>query len=147
MVFPKFNSRAYSSRMYGRGIYGRAYKVKTQYGTGIFDSLGKTASKSIFSGLGKTSGKYGGKQLAKMIEDKTGSKLLGQVSKAALSGIGGLAGAQLGNIVGKTLGDTVFKEDKKKKDEKPKVSLSELLAQARSKISGEQTGNGIAIDY
>src|SRR4051812_32319498 len=92
-----------------RRLYVRRYctnnsqycKVPLQKGHGIFNALGKNATKSVLGSLGKSSGSYAGKRLAKLIEDKTGSQLLGKVSKAALSSLGSLAGAQLGKTSGK----------------------------------------------
>lgn len=137
------NKRRYVSAMHGRGLNGRYSRVTTQNGYGIADSMGKNASKFVLSGIGKSTGAYAGKALGKLIQEKTGSQLLGKIAKAGLSSLGGVAGQNLGKFSGKLLGNTVFSEDKKKKEEKPKVSLSSLLEQARSRISSG-TGSGIA---
>ena len=146
MTIVKLNKRAYVSHMHGRGIHGRYSKVLRQSGYGIVDELGKSATKYVLGGVGKSTGAYAGKALGNLIKEKTGSELLGKVAKSALSSLGGLAGAQLGKTSGKFLGNTVFSdkemEEKKKKKEAPKVSLSQLLEQARSKISPQQ-GQGI----
>ena len=145
MTIVKLNKRAYVSRMMGRGVHGRYSKVLRDHGGyGITDSLGKNASKFVLSGIGKSSGAYAGKQLGKMIQEKTGSQLLGKIAKSGLSALGGLAGAQLGKQSGRLLGNTVFSDKKEeKKKEAPKVSLSQLLEQARNKMMGPQQGNGI----
>lgn len=142
MTIAKLNKRMYVSQMHGRGIYGRYHRVVTQRGTGIFDGLGKTATKYVLGGIGKQSGSYAGKQLGKLIQEKTGSELLGSIAKAGLSSLGGLAGEKLGATTGKLLGDTVFNKEKKKKKPESRITLAELLDQARSKIM-PQTGNGI----
>lgn len=134
MTIVKLNRRMYVSPMHGKGIYGKYHKVLLQRGTGIVDTLGKSATKYVLGGLGKSTGAYAGKQLGKLIKQKTGSELLGTIAKSALSSLGGLAGEKLGNTTGKLLGNTVFQEKKKKKKEQPKVSLAQLLEQARSKI-------------
>jgi len=141
MTIVKLNKRAYVSRMHGRGIYGKYHTVLTQQGTGIFDGLGKSATRYVLGGIGKSSGAYAGKQLGKLIQDKTGSELLGSIAKSGLSSLGGLAGEKLGATTGKLLGDTVFNKKKKKKPEH-KITLAQLLDQARSKIM-PQSGNGI----
>ena len=145
MPVVRLNKRAYTSQMYGKGIHGRYSKVVRQHGFGIAETMGKEASKYVLGGLGKSVGAYSGKQLGKLIQEKTGSELLGKVAKSALSSLGGLAGNQIGKTGAKLLNSTVFAEpEKKKKKEAPKVSLSELLDQARTKVGiGPQTGNGI----
>lgn len=153
MTIVKLNQPLYKTRMYGRGIYGRAYKVKTQKGMGIVDTLGKSASKYILGGIGKSSGAYAGKQLGKLIADKTGSQLLGKIAKSGLSALGGVAGQNLGNVAGKVLGNTVFSDkekeerEKKKKKSEETPALSQLFETARNKISGAQSGQGISIRY
>ena len=150
MTVIKLNKKAYQSRMHVHGIGGHYTKVLRQSGSGIgygiVDSMGKEATKYVLGGLGKSSGSYAGKQLGRLIQEKSGSEFLGKVAKSALSSLGGLAGQQVGKLSGKLLGDTVFsdkeKEKEKKKKEAPKVSLSELLDQARTKV-GLQSGNGI----
>ena len=143
MTIAKLNRRMYVSQMHGRGIYGKYHRIITQRGTGIFDGLGKTATQYVLGGLGKSSGSYAGKQLGKLIQQKTGSELLGSIAKSGLSSLGGLAGEKLGATTGKLLADTVF-DDKKKKKKKPehRITLSELLDQARAKVM-PQSGNGI----
>lgn len=148
MTIVKLNRRLYVSHMHGRGIHGRYAKVMRDHmGYGIVDSLGKNATKYVLGGVGKSTGAYAGKALGNLIKEKTGSELLGKVAKSALSSLGGLAGAQIGRTTGKLLGNTVFsdkeQEEKKKKKEAPKVSLSQLLEQARSKIAAPQQGQGI----
>lgn len=149
MTIVKLNKRKYVSHMHGRGINGRYAKVlRDHLGYGIASELGKNASKYVLGGLGKSSGAYAGKALGHLIKEKTGSELLGKVAKSALSSLGGLAGAQLGRTTGKLLGNTVFsdkeQEEKKKKKEAPKVSLSQLLEQARNKVGiSNQQGSGI----
>jgi hypothetical protein len=149
MAIVKLNRRRYVSAIHGRGLYGRYHRVLLpQGGHGIIDSLGKEASKYILGGIGKSSGAYAGKALGKLIQDKTGSQLLGKVAKAGLSSLGGLAGQNLGHLSGKLLGNTVFsnkeQEDKKKKKAAPGVSLSSLLDQARSKVMpGSSSGSGL----
>lgn len=150
MVLVNMNKRFYVTRMCGRS--GKYCRVPLQNGTGIFDAIGKAGTKAVLSSIGKNSGAYGGKQLAKLIQDKTGSKLLGRISKAALSSVGAFAGQKLGNMSGKLLGNTVFKEKGKENDNKKKerVSVSELMDAARNKLMGnssEQAGQGINIMY
>src|SRR5690349_15786958 len=94
------NKKAYRTRMYGRGIYGRVYKVRTQKGSGLVDSLGKSATKYLLGGVGKSTGSYFGKQLGKVIQEKTGSELLGKIAKTGLSALGGVAGEKLGSTSG-----------------------------------------------
>lgn len=153
MTIVRLNQPMYKTRMYGRGIYGRAYKLKTQKGYGIFDNLGKSASKMLLGGVGKSSGAYAGKQLGKLIGEKTGSKLLGQIAKSGLSALGGVAGNKVGSIAGNFLGDTVFgnkeKEEKERKKKKAEETpaLSKLFETARNKLSGTQSGQGISIRY
>ena len=153
MTIVRLNQPMYKTRMYGRGIYGRAYKLKTQKGYGIFDNLGKSASKMLLGGVGKSSGAYAGKQLGKLIESKTGSKLLGTIAKSGLSALGGVAGQNLGNVAGSFLGNTVFGDkekearDKKKKKAEETPALSKLFETARNRIAGTQSGQGISIRY
>jgi len=162
MPIVKLNANKYSSAMHGRGINGKYFKVRTQNGYGIVDSLGKDASKYVLGGIGKSTGGYYGKMLGKLIGDKTGSKLLGQVAKASLGSLGGLAGNSAGQFVGKHLGNTVFGNNESKKKEKKteeKVSLSQLLDNARKSITGSginipsghginiPRGNGIMLNY
>lgn len=147
MAIVKLNRKNYTTRMYGRGIYGKFTKVKLQNGSGIVDGLGKAATKYVLGGIGKSTGAYAGKQLGKLIKEKTGSELLGTIAKAGLSSLGGVAGERLGSTAGKFLGNTVFDDDeRKKKKKKPEetTSLSRLLDQARSKITGSgMDGRGI----
>jgi len=152
MTIIKLNKRAYTHAMHGKGIHGKYSKVRMQQGYGIFDTLGKTASKHVLGGLGKTTGNYYGKQLGKLIGDKTGSKLLGSVAKSGLSALGSFAGDRLGSTVGKVIGNNVFSDaEKEKKDKKKqeKVSLNDLLDNARKRItgSGMQYGQGISLNY
>jgi len=154
MTIVKLNHKAYMTKMYGRGIYGRAYKVKTQKGMGIVDTLGKSASKYILGGIGKSSGAYAGKQLGKLIESKTGSQLLGKIAKSGLSALGGVAGQNLGSMAGKVLSNSVFSDKEKEEKEKKKMkkseetpALSQLFETARNKIAGTQSGQGISIRY
>lgn len=144
MVLVKLNKRLYVTRMNGRGMQ-RYSRVITQRGTGIVDSLGKSATKYVLGGIGKSSGAFAGKQLGKLIQEKTGSELLGKIAKSGLSALGSVAGKNIGKLSGKLLSDTVFQEPKKVK-EKPKVSLNELLEQARSKVM-PQIGDGINLIY
>ena len=143
MTIVKLNKNLYCNKIYGRGIYGKRSQVRLQNGYGILDELGKGATKHVLASLGKTTGSFGGKQIAKLIQEKTGSKLLGSVAKSALGSLGGLAGQKLGSVAGNFLGNTVFQGDKDKKKKKPAVSLSELLDQARKKIM--PSGNGLAM--
>jgi hypothetical protein len=159
MVLVKNNKKRYVSAIYGRGINGKYSRyLKKQGGYGIMADLGANATKAVLGGIGKSTGSYYGKQLGKLIEGKTGSKLLGTVAKAGLSSLGGLAGERLGSLGGKQLGKTVFsdkeKEKKKKEEENPKPGLSQLLDMARNKITGgsgmqnmqknkEQMANGL----
>lgn len=145
MAIVKLNKRLYVSRMYGRGIYGRYSKVPIQHGYGIVDGIGKSAAKYVLGGLGKSTGQFAGKQLAKLIKEKTGSELIGSIAKAGLSSLGGLAGEKLGTTTGNLLANTVL-NTKKKKKEAPKVTLSQLLEQARNKIM-PQTASGINLQY
>lgn len=117
-------------------------KINGQIGHGILSALGKSSSKAILGSLGKNVGSYGGKHIAKMIQDKTGSELLGKVAKSVLSNVGAFAGSKLGNTTGKLLGNTVFADKEKKKEKKENVSVSELMDRARQKLMGQQ-GNGI----
>lgn len=137
--------------MHGSGKTGKYIKMnmihRGQFGTGIVETLGKAGTKAVLGSLGKNVGSYGGKQLAKFIQDKTGSKLLGNVAKAALGSVGAFAGSKLGNVTGRVLANTVFKEPEKKKENKTeKVSLSELMDRARAKLlNPTQSGTGISI--
>lgn len=147
MTIVKLNQRKYASSMHGKGIYGKYTKVRLQKGYGIVDVIGKNASKLVLGGVGSSAGKYYGKQLGKLIGEKTGSKLIGEIAKSGLSSLGGVAGNRLGNLAGKKLGDTVFGDEEKKKREKKsneKVSLTQLLDQAREKM---QIGSGINLQY
>lgn len=146
MTIVKLNKRLYVSHLHGRGIYGKYSKVPLRHGYGIIDGLGKTAANYVLGGIGKSSGQFAGKQLAKLIQEKTGSKILGSIAKSGLSALGGLAGEKLGSTAGRFLGNTVFadKEKEKKKKKAPQVSLSQLLEQARSKVMG---GSGISLMY
>ena len=144
MTICKLNKRLYVSSMHGRGIYGKYSKVLLQHGHGIVDGLGRVATKHVLGGIGRSTGSHFGKQLGKLIGQKTGSQLLGSIAKAGLSSIGGFGGEKLGSTVGHLLGNTVFADkEKKKKKEPPKVSLSQLLEQARSKILPAQSAHGI----
>jgi len=148
MTIVKLHANRYSHAMYGRGINGKYYKVRMRHGYGIMDSIGKDASKYILGGVGKSTGSYYGKQLGKLIGDKTGSKLVGTIAKSALGSLGGLAGDKLGKFAGHHLGNTVFGNDEKKKKEKDKekkqesekVSLSQLLDNARKALHGQIMG-------
>jgi hypothetical protein len=147
MTIVKLNARKYANSMHGKGIYGKYTKVRLQKGYGIMDVLGKSASKLVLGGIGSSTGKYYGKQLGKLIGEKTGSKLVGEIAKAGLSSLGGVAGTRLGSFAGKKLGDTVFGDEEKKKNIKKgneKVSLTQLLDQAREKM---QIGSGINLQY
>jgi hypothetical protein len=150
MTIVKLNKRAYVSKIHGRGINGKYSRVlRAHKGYGIVDDLGQSATKYVLSGLGKTTGAYAGKQLGRMIKEKTGSDLLGKIAQAGLSALGGVAGANLGKQSGKLLGRTVFaeKEDEKKKKKKDedttKMSLSQMLEQARNRVGSAMQGNGI----
>lgn len=156
MTIVKLNKKMYISKMQGRGIHGRYSKVLRKHGYGIGSILGKEASKYVLGGLGKSSGAYAGKQLGKLIQEKTGSELLGKIAKSGLSSLGGLAGQQVGKQASKLLSSTVFSDDekdkkkKKKKEEEsaPRSSLSELLEQARNKVTSSlQQGSGINYVY
>jgi len=147
MTIVKLNARKYANSMHGKGIYGKYTKVRLQKGYGIMDVLGKSASKLVLGGVGSSAGKYYGKQLGKLIGDATGSKLLGSIAKSGLSSLGGVAGSRVGSFAGKKLGETVFGEQENKKNEKKKnekVSLTQLLDQAREKM---QIGSGINLQY
>lgn len=151
MTIIKINKRAYSRAMNGRGIYGRYSKVRMQDGYGIVDTLGKQATKHVLGGIGRSTASYYGKQLGKIIGTKTGSPLLGKIAQSGLSALGGVAGENLGSTVGKVLGNTVFNDkEKEKKDKKKteKISLNQLLEQARNKITGNgMQGSGINLQY
>ena len=101
----------------------------------------------MLGALGKSTGSYGGKQLAKVIQDKTGSELLGKVAKAALSSVGSFGGERLGKVTGKLLGNTIFSDDKKKDKKSERMSVSALMDATRQKLLGQtpQTGSGINI--
>ena len=146
MTIVKLNKRLYATRMYGRGIHGKYSKVLLRHGYGIVDGIGKAASNYVLGGIGRSTGSYAGKQLAKIIQDKTGSQLIGSIAKAGLSSLGGLAGEKLGSVAGRFLGNTVFKTPEKKKKKKPNVSLSQLLEQARAKVM-PKAGSGINLMY
>jgi len=118
-------------------------KMNGQCGKGIIDGLGKAGTKAILGSLGKNVGSYGGKQIAKFIQDKTGSELAGKVAKAALSSIGSFGGQKLGQVTGKVLSNAIFSEPKKKKEEK--VSLTQLMDRARERLTGNQQGQGISL--
>lgn len=146
MTIVKINARNYVSTMHGRGIYGKYSRVRMQNGYGIVDTLGKNATKMILGGLGKSTGQYYGKQLGKLIGEKTGSKLAGKAVGAVASSLASMAGNRLGSTAGKFIGEQVF-ESKKKKDE-PKISLSQLLENAKKQIgSVGQSGSGIMLNY
>lgn len=141
MTIVKLNKKKYVQRMYGRGIYGKYSKVRLMNGSGIVSTIGQAATQHVLGGLGKSTGSFYGKQLGKLIGDKTGSKLLGSVAKSALSGIGSFAGNKLGDKLGQLVANKVFSHEEKKKEKK--VSLSELLDQARNRITGNQSATGI----
>lgn len=144
MTLVKLSPRKYVKKMYGRGM-GKYSKVLTRNGYGIVDSIGQAATKHVLGGLGHSTGKYYGKQLGKLIGDKTGSPLFGTIAKSALGSLGGLAGNKLGSTIGNVISNNVFpEEEKKKSDKQKKVTLNQLLEQARGKIMG-QAGSGIKI--
>ena len=153
MVLVTANRRKYVGRMSGRnGKYCRI-PVKVgkngQLGTGIMETLGKAGTKTVLSTLGKHTGSYGGKQLAKLIQNKTGSELLGKVAKSVLTNVGSFAGERLGSATGKLVSNTIFANNKKEKEKK--VSVSALMDQARAKLMSlapsaettSPTGSGI----
>lgn len=147
MVLVQANRRKYVHRMSGR--CGKYCKIPittggSQLGMGIMETLGKAGTKTVLSSLGKHTGSYGGKQLAKLIQQKTGSELMGKVAKSVLSNVGAFAGERLGSTTGKLLGNTIFSGDKKDKEKKnERVSVSSLMDQARAKLMGTQKGEGI----
>ena len=143
MSLVKANRRKYVVRLNGR--CGKYCKIPLKHGSGILESLGKAGTKSVLGAIGKNSGSYAGKQLAKFIQDKTGSELLGKIAKSGLSSIGSFAGQRLGNVSGKLLGDTLF-DDKKDKKKEQRVSVSELMNKARERLlGGNQSASGINI--
>lgn len=154
MVLLKLSARSYVRPIYARGIYGKYSKVKMQHGYGIVNTLGKNATKLLLSGLGKSGGKHLGSIAGKFINDKTGSKFIGNIAKTAVGSLAGLAGEKGGHALGTLLGNTVFNETPEQKKQKAKktdqkISLSSLLDQARSKITGTNgaTGSGILLNY
>jgi hypothetical protein len=144
MVLVKLNPRRYVVPIYGKGIHGRYSRVLMKHGYGIVDTLGSAATKHILGGLGSSTGKFYGKKLGKLIGDKTGSDLVGTIAKTALGSLGSFAGDRLGHTVGNLISNKVFpaEEEKKKKEKDKKVTLNQLLSQARAKITG-QAGSGI----
>lgn len=146
----KANKRMYVQKYCAKN--GAYCKVPLQRGHGIFQAIGKAGTKSVLGSLGKNVGGYGGKQLAKLIETKTGSPLLGKISKGLLNNIGSYVGQNLGSKTGKLLGNTVFSDDSKKEkknENEKKITLNELLNQTRAKLSSiiPQSGNGLNIVY
>jgi hypothetical protein len=150
MTIVKLNARNYARTMHGRGIYGKYSKIRTQSGYGIVDALGKNATKMILGGLGKTTGAFAGKQLGKFVTEKTGSKLAGKAIGAVASSLAGMAGNRLGSTAGKFIGNTVFDDKKKKPAAEGRVSLAQLLDNARKQIgavTSGQSGSGIMLNY
>jgi hypothetical protein len=154
MTIVKLSAKNYVHTMHGRGVYGKYAKVHTPHGYGVVDALGSTATKMILSGLGKSSGKHLGTLAGKWIKTKTGSDILGKIAKSAVGGVAGFAGQKVGNAVGHLIGNTIFKgeEGGKRKKSHQKVSVSQLLDQARERIAGapkpvSQSGQGLLLHY
>lgn len=141
-----YNKKRYCKTLYGgKACVGKYIVSVDQFGQGIIENLGKSASKAVFGSVGKSVGGVAGAKIGDFVKEKTGSDLLGKIVKGVAKSSLGFLGQHAGKQLGTVLSNVVMPNEKKKKKD-PSTNLENLMNSARQRLlSGgeQQQGNGM----